>query len=153
MSGPTSSLSKDDGGEQVSSHRRASACLPHGDGIEIAFSDLPVKLSPVSPPQLSKEPLPTSSSYLGSGRTALSQPSAAVSVTIERRGPRRQHTAWERQAEVCRVQVGWGDCCEALLGPSFMWSALPGDLWGPGHVKDAAVVGLGTRVMTRVITR
>lgn len=50
MSGPSSSLSKDDGGEQVSSHRRASACLPHGDGIEIAFSDLPVKLSPVSPP-------------------------------------------------------------------------------------------------------
>lgn len=48
--GPSSFLSKDDGGEQVSFHRRASACLPHGDGIEIAFSDLPVKLSPVCPP-------------------------------------------------------------------------------------------------------
>lgn len=36
--------------EQVSFHRRASAYLPHGDGIEIAFSDLPVKLSPVPPP-------------------------------------------------------------------------------------------------------
>lgn len=59
MSGPSSSLSKDDGGEQVSSHRRASACLPHGDGIEIAFSDLPVKLSPVSPhPDLQGAPPP-----------------------------------------------------------------------------------------------
>lgn len=78
--GPSSFLSEDDG-EQLSFHRRASACLPHGDGIEIAFSDLPVKLSPVPPhththTQLSKESLFLSStpnsSYLGSGRTAQS---------------------------------------------------------------------------------
>lgn len=114
MSGPSSSLSKDDGGEQVSSHRRASACLPHGDGIEIAFSDLPVKLSPVSPPSSPRSPSPASSSYLGSGRTALSQLSAAVSVTIERRGDPKTAHSFGRDRLKC-AGCRWGE--ETALKP------------------------------------
>lgn len=41
---------------KLSFHRRASASFPLGDGIEIAFSDPPVKLTRVAP---SKPPLAT----------------------------------------------------------------------------------------------
>lgn len=52
-----SSLAEEMGRKRkLSFHRRASASFPLGDGIEIAFSDPPVKLTRVAP---SKPPLAT----------------------------------------------------------------------------------------------
>lgn len=73
----------------LSFHRGASASLPLGDEIEIAFSDLPVKLtrapSPPGPPPLA---------VISASRTAPSLHGAQLSrLTMERLRPQRQPRA------------------------------------------------------------